>query len=103
MSQTQDQISDEERDAGAYVIRHRFGEHNVRNRTIAELWTSEPETVIALSKWRKCRDWFPQTFEALKRWFAIERIGKTAAKIISKSQPAGSMRSSGDQFRQWGL
>ena len=98
-------ITDEERDAGAYVVRHKFGDHQVYGRSLSDLWEKEPETLIAMSKWRQLESRLPETFKALKRFFAVPRIGKIAALIIAEAdaQKPRAVRTRRDQAHQWGM
>lgn len=100
------EISDEEREAGAYRIQHGFGSHNVKGRTLSDLWASEPETLIALHRWRNCKRKCPPTFAALERFLALPWVNQQAAKILIKSQRKSAcvraVRQTSEQASLWG-
>lgn len=106
MSQTQQvQISDEEREARAYVFPHRWQGQPLRYATLGQLWDHDRKTLIEMSRWRHLQSRLPRTFEALRRFLAIDRIGREAAQFIRANgmMRKNAVKTGGDQFRQWGL
>lgn len=68
---------EQELQAGAYKIFHRFGEQDVRGRSLSELFERDGGKVLEeMLRWKHLSARFPETKGAIKRFFEIPRIAE---------------------------
>jgi hypothetical protein len=68
-------ISEQEKQSGAYRIWHRFGDKDVRGRSLAELFERDGGQVLEeMLRWKHLGERFPETKGAIKRFFEVPRI-----------------------------